>query len=154
MTDKIIKLDLTLTQTYSLYVLDSDKENIIYNTEKFINQNINLKRTKEFINGLTLEDSSVDLTFDKEINDDVIKDPIYCLFDNSFPFCMKGRFHTFSEALEHLKQGGEIARQCWGNNNATGSLSLSKNGKIISSTGAEYSFSTDSILATDWVFKD
>lgn len=154
MTDKIIKLDLVLTQTYSLYVLDNDEENIIYNTEKFINQNINLKRTKEFINGLTLENSFVDLTFDKEINDDNIRDPIYCLFDNSFPFCMRGKFHTFSEALEHLKQGGKIARQCWGNNNAAGHISLTKDGRVLTDSGAEYCFNTDNVFATDWVFKD
>lgn len=154
MTDKIIKLDLTLTQTYSLYALNNDEENIIYNMEKFLDQNVNLKGTKEFIKNLTLESSSVDLTFDKEIDDDNIKDPIYCLLKNSLPFCLKGRFHTFSEAVEHLKQGGKIARQCWGNNNAAGHLSLTKDGRIISDNGTEHSFSTHSILATDWVFKD
>lgn len=153
MENKIIKLDLTLTQTYSLYALESSRENFIYDTEKFLDHNIDLKSTKEFIKNLTLESSSVDLTFNKEINDDSIRDPIYCLISNSLPYRLRGRFHTFSEALEHLKQGGKISRQFWGNNNAAGHVSLTKDGRALTDNGVSYYFSANDILATDWIFK-
>lgn len=154
MTDKIIKLDLTLTQTYSLYVLDSDRENFISKAEHTINKDLDLNRVKNFINNLTLKDSHVELSFDKEVVNENIKDPIYVIDTPYFPYEARGRFHTFERALSYLKDGGEIARQCWGNNNAGGSLSLTKDGRILTDHGAEYSFSIYDVLATDWVFKD
>lgn len=154
MENKIIKLDLILTQIYSLYVLDSDKENFISNAEHTINKDLDSNKVKDFINDLTLKDSQIELSFDKEIVNEDIRDPVYVIDTPYFPYKASGRFHTFEEALRYFRKGGKISRQSWGNNNAAGYVSLTKDGRSLTDNGVNYYFSVNDVFAIDWIFKD